>query len=129
MSWKTKKQDTVSKSSSEAEYRAMSFLKDELVSIKSVLRSLGVVHDQPMGMYCDSKSAIYISTNPVFHERTKHIKTDCHSVREQIQNGTITPHHVSTTEQLADIFTKPLGRQSFDFFRTKLGILDLHAPA
>ncbi|CAA7036695.1 unnamed protein product [Microthlaspi erraticum] len=129
VSWKTKKQDTVSKSSSEAEYRAMSFLKDELVSIKSVLRSLGVVHDQPMGMYCDSKSAIYISTNPVFHERTKHVETDCHSVREQIQNGTITPHHVSTTQQLADIFTKPLGRKSFEFFRTKLGILDLHAPA
>lgn len=118
----------MSKSSVEAEYRAMSFLRDELLWIKNVLTSLGVFHPQPMRIYCDSKVAIYISTNPVFHERTKHIEIDCHAVRDEIQSGNITTHPVSTTQQLADIFTKPLGKQSFENFRQKLGILDLHAP-
>ncbi|KAL1216651.1 Retrovirus-related Pol polyprotein from transposon RE2 [Cardamine amara subsp. amara] len=129
VSWKTKKQQTVSKSSAEAEYRAMSFLASELLWIKGLLLSLGIRHDHPMKMYCDSKSAIYISTNPMFHERTKHIENDCHFVRDHIQAGTMLPQHVSTTQQLADIFTKPLGRLAFDSFRSKLGILDLHAPA
>ncbi|CAA7032085.1 unnamed protein product [Microthlaspi erraticum] len=129
VSWQTKKQDIVSKSSAEAEYRAMSLLRDELLWIKRVLCSLGVIHPQSMRLHCDSKAAIYISTNPVFHERTKHIETDCHAIRDEIVKGTISPHHVSTTQQLADIFTKPLGRQEFDSFRSKLGILDLHASA
>lgn len=128
VSWKTRKQDTVSMSSSEAEYRAMAFITKELMWLKRVLLDLGVKHTQPMRLYCDNKSAIYIATNPVFHERTKHIENDCHFVREKIQLGTLQLQHVSSGAQLADIFTKPLGRRSFEDFCTKLGILNLHAP-
>ena len=128
ISWKTRKQDTVSLSSAEAEYRAMAFLTKELLWLKRVLTDLGIKHDQPMRVLCDSKSAIHIATNPVFHERTKHIENDCHFVRDKIQSGIIATTHVPTTSQLADIFTKPLGRQSFDTFRNKLGIRNLHAP-
>jgi len=128
ISWKTKKQDTVSKSSAEAEYRAMSFLASELLWLKQLLFSLGVSHVQPMIMCCDSKSAIYIATNPVFHERTKHIEIDYHFVRDEFVKGVITPRHVGTTSQLADIFTKPLGRDCFSAFRIKLGIRNLYAP-
>ena len=128
ISWKTKKQPTVSKSSAEAEYRAMSFLTSELKWLKQLLFTLGIRHDQPMTMCCDSKSAIYIATNPVFHERTKHIEVDCHSIRDEFVNGNIAPRHVGTTSQLADILTKPLGRDGFAVFRHKLGIRNLYAP-
>ncbi|CAA7022737.1 unnamed protein product [Microthlaspi erraticum] len=128
ISWKTKKQSTVSKSSAEAEYRAMAYLRDELLWIKNVLQSLGVSHAQPMRIHCDSKAAIHISSNPVFHERTKHIENDCHAVRDEIQSGNMSTHHVPSAHQLADIFTKPLGRRAYESFRGKLGILDLHAP-
>lgn len=128
MSWKTKKQSIVSKSLAEAEYRAMSLLRDELLWIKNVLQTLGISHVQPMRINCDSKAAIYISTNPVFHERTKHIENDCHTVRDEIQSRNMSTHHVPSAHQLAYIFTKPLGRQAYESFRSKLGILDLHAP-
>lgn len=129
VSWKTRKQPTISKSSAEAEYRAISFLTSELLWMKSILISLGISHHQPMKIYCDSKTAIHISNNPVFHERTKHIEINCHFVRDEIQSETVSTHHVSTTQQLADVFTKPLGRHAYKVFHSKLGILDLHAPA
>ncbi|KAL1213291.1 Retrovirus-related Pol polyprotein from transposon RE2 [Cardamine amara subsp. amara] len=115
-------------SSAEAEYQAMAYLTKELKWLKQLLLTLGVKHDQPMRMCCDSKSVIYIATNPVFHERTKHIELDCHFVRDEIVRGNITPRHVATTAQLADIFTKPIGRVGFTYFRCKLGIHNLYAP-
>lgn len=128
ISWKTKKQKTVSRSSAEAEYRAMAFLTQELIWLKSILSALGVQHDASMLVHCDSKAAIHIATNPVFHERTKHVEVDCHFVRDEVLSKNISLHHVNTHSQLADIFTKPLGRQEFDNFCFKLGIQDLHSP-
>ncbi|CAH9080818.1 unnamed protein product [Cuscuta epithymum] len=124
VSWKTKKQHTVSRSSAEAEYRSMAALTAELKWLKSLLLSLGVKHSQAMPMFCDSKSALYIAQNPVFHKRTKHIEVDCHYVRDALREGLITTHHVSTTDQLADIFTKALGKRQFLFLLHKLGIYE-----
>ncbi|KAG7564441.1 Ribonuclease H-like superfamily [Arabidopsis suecica] len=128
ISWKTKKQDTASLSSAKAEYRAMNAITKELMFLKNLLFELGVDQTGPMTICCDSKPAIHISTNPVFHERTKHIELDCHFVRDQIVAGAVKPFHVSTEDQLADILTKALGRKEFDDFLHKLGICDLHAP-
>ncbi|CAH9140337.1 unnamed protein product [Cuscuta epithymum] len=128
ISWKTKKQHTVSRSSAEAEYRSMASITAELKWLKGLLLSLGVVHSRPMTLMCDSKSAIDIAQNPVFHERTKHIEVDCHYVRDALQDGLLTTHHVSTHDQLADIFTKALGKNQFLYLLRKLGICDLHAP-
>ncbi|KAL0458656.1 UNVERIFIED_CONTAM: Retrovirus-related Pol polyprotein from transposon RE1 [Sesamum latifolium] len=112
----------------QAEYRSMAVASCELACFKSLLKSLGVIHTSPMRLFYNSQAALHIAANPVFHERTKHIEVDCHSVRDQIQAGNIITFHVRTNFQLADIFTKALEKQQFDFLLGKLGIHDFHAP-
>ncbi|CAA7030828.1 unnamed protein product [Microthlaspi erraticum] len=126
--WKTRKQDTVSRSTAEAEYRAMTEVTCELRWMKGILSEMGVDHAEPMMLLCDSKPALHIAANLVFHERTKHVEIDCHFIRDDIVCGLIKTKHVDTKEQLADIFTKGLGKKEFDAFLLKLGIANLYAP-
>lgn len=124
LSWKTKKQHTVSRSSTEAEYRFMAAITCELKWLKGLLLSLGIHHPKAIPLFCDNQSALYLAQNPVFHERIKHIEVDCHFVRDAILDGLIAPTYVSTKDQLADIFTKAPGKSQFDFLLSKLGIFD-----
>ncbi|RVW46393.1 Retrovirus-related Pol polyprotein from transposon RE1 [Vitis vinifera] len=100
----------------------------ELKWLKGLLRSLGVDHFGPMSLYCDNQAALHIATNPVYHERTKHIEVDCHFIRDKISSGNIMTKYVHTSVQLVDILTKALGMNQFDVLLCKLGILDIHAP-
>lgn len=93
-----------------------------------MLHNLGVEQTVPTTLFCDSKAAIYVAANPVFHERTKHVENDCHAVRDAVQDGVIVTKHVSSEEQLADILTKALGRVPFQNLVSKLGVIDLHSP-
>ncbi|XP_019163278.1 PREDICTED: uncharacterized protein LOC109159653 [Ipomoea nil] len=129
VSWKSKKQMTVSRSSSEAEYRALAATVCEVQWLVYLLQDLHIQLDKPATLFCDSKSAIAIAENHVFHERTKHIDIDCHIVREKLNQGLIKLLPVSSANQVADGFTKPLGSQMFQTYVSKLGVQNLHAPA
>ena len=87
VSWKTKKQDTVSRSSSKAEYRALASTTFELQWLIYLLSDLQISCSQQPILYCDNQSALHITANPVFHEHTKHLEIDCHLVREKAQTG------------------------------------------
>ncbi|KAJ8898852.1 hypothetical protein K2173_008161 [Erythroxylum novogranatense] len=126
VSWKCKKQVTVSRSSAEAEYRSMADVVTELMWISFILRDLAVHFQLPVSLHCDNKAALHITANPVFHERTKHIDIDCHVVRQQLKEGLVTPVHVSSSLQIADIFTKSLNAPLFNFFKFKLGLVDFY---
>lgn len=128
VSWKAKKQPTVSRASAEAEYLSMATATAELVWLKSFLASLGVFHTQPMTLCCDNQVALHIASNPVFHERTKHIEIDCHFVREHLMTRNISTSYVWSKDQLADILTKALGHTPFSYLCSKLGLRNLHAP-
>ena len=128
ISWKSKKQNTVSRSSSEAEYRALASLSCEIQWLHFLLKDLHISIDAPSAVYCDNVSAIYLAHNPTFHERTKHIEIDCHVTREKIQQGIIHLLPVPSSSQLADVFTKPLHVTSFQSFVSKLGLRNLHSP-
>ncbi|XP_056849759.1 retrovirus-related Pol polyprotein from transposon RE2 isoform X2 [Raphanus sativus] len=128
VSWKTKKQRTVSRSSAEAEYRSMADTTCELKWLKRLLLHFGIHHPRPMRLFCDSQSAIHIAKNPVFHERTKHVENDCHTVRDAVQSKLITTEHINTKNQPADLLTKALPTPAFQFLLSKLGIRDMSLP-
>ncbi|KAH9748380.1 protein kinase domain-containing protein [Citrus sinensis] len=128
ISWKTKKQNVVSRSTAEAKYRSLADLSCELQWLKALFADLGHLQHDPMTVYCDNQSALYIAENPVYHERTKHIELDCHFVRERVQSNLLLPLHIPTSMQVADVFTKPLGHALFHHHIRKLGVVDLHAP-
>lgn len=107
LSWK-KKQSTVALSSAETKYRSMRDAYFELSWLTWLLKELTVPFVTPIPLKCDNQAAIHIARNPVFHERTKHIKVDYHYVLKQIQAELISLHHVPSQFQLVDILTKPL---------------------
>ena len=124
ISWKCKKQERVSKSSTEAEYRAMSATCSEITWLRGLLSELGYSQSVPTPLHADNTSAIQIVANPVYHERTKHIEVYCHYIRESFDNGIITLPHVSTDQQTTDILTKALPTAGHQFFVNKLLLLD-----
>ena len=122
IAWSSKKQTGVARSSTEAEYRSIASTTAEVCWILSLLRELGIKVTTTPTIYSDNKGATYLSANPVFHSRMKHLALDYHFVRQQVQSRTVRVTHVSSHDQLADIMTKPLSRARFNDLAIKIGI-------
>ncbi|PKU87907.1 Retrovirus-related Pol polyprotein from transposon TNT 1-94 [Dendrobium catenatum] len=122
ISWSVKKQTTVARSSTEAEYRSLSAATSDVLWIRRLAAEFGISSTGPTTIYCDNTSAIALAHNPVFHARTKHIEIDYHFISEHIKQGAIRVDHISTNDQIADILTKSLSTTQFSTLRSKLTI-------
>jgi hypothetical protein len=122
VSWSARKQPTVSRSSTEAEYKAIANATAEIIWVQTLLRELGVPCPPAASLWCDNLGATYLSANPVFHARTKHIEVDYHFVRERVARKQLEIRFISTHDQLADGFTKPLSRQKLTEFQHNLNL-------
>jgi histone deacetylase 1/2 len=122
ISWSSKKQPTVSRSSTEAEYKALANGTAEAMWVESLLKELGVKQQRSPILWCDNLGATYLTANPVFHARTKHIEIDFHFVRERVAAGALQVRFISSGDQLADVFTKPATQQMLSRFKTNLNL-------
>ncbi|KAD3338662.1 hypothetical protein E3N88_34183 [Mikania micrantha] len=122
ISWSSKRQPIISRSSAEAEYRGVANVVSETCWLRNLLLELHHPPTHATLVYCDNVSAIYLSGNPVQHQRTKHIELDIHFVREKVARGQVRVLHVPSRFQIADIFTKGLPKVLFDDFKDSLNI-------
>lgn len=120
VSWSSKHQATVSRSSAEAECRGVANAVAECIWLRQFLGELSAPVTKATLVYCDNVSAVYPSANPVHHRRTKHVELDIHFVRERVAIGHYHVLHIPTRQQLADILTKGLPSDVFPEFRSSL---------
>ncbi|GJZ56930.1 hypothetical protein Tco_0612424 [Tanacetum coccineum] len=123
-SWFAKKQTTLTISTSEAEYVSAEKACQQVLWTKQVLIDYGIRLDD-VPIMCDNKGAIDLSKNPIQHSRTKHIEIRHHFLRDNVQKGNISIEKVASEDNIADIFTKPLKREVFNYLRLGLGMMEL----
>ncbi|PNX78276.1 putative copia-type protein, partial [Trifolium pratense] len=122
ISWSSRKQKVVSRSSTESEYRALADLAAEIAWVRSLLNELKLPLPRKPTLWCDNLSAKALASNPVMHARSKHIEIDVHYIRDQVLQDQIKIAYVPTADQIADCLTKPLTHSRFHFLRDKLGV-------
>jgi Reverse transcriptase (RNA-dependent DNA polymerase) len=131
ISWSSKKQTTVARSNTEAEYRGLAAVTAEVVWLTSLFKELGL--NAPISVFwCDNLGATFLASNPAFHARIKHIELDYHFVREKVSDGTIHIRFICSQDQVADALTKLLSKACFQQLRSKLTVhsstLSLRGP-
>ncbi|KAK3020284.1 hypothetical protein RJ639_045833 [Escallonia herrerae] len=126
ISWCSKKQRSVSRSSTEAEYRAVAAALAETNWLTNLLRELRFPLKAIPRILCDNVGTTYICENPVFHSKMKHIAIDFHFVRDQVQRKEVEVKHLHSADQVADVLTKPRPRASFCRMLDKLGVANIH---
>jgi hypothetical protein len=109
----------------EAEYVAACAASREAVWLQKLLSGLFGLGLEATCIWCDNQSCMKLSENPVFHDRSKHIEIRYYYIRDMVQRGAVRLQFVTTEDQVADVFTKPLSRTKFEYFRDKLGVVPL----
>ena len=122
ISWSSKKQHTVARSSTESEYRSLALACTELVWLQFLLAELHVKLQSPPTLWCDNIGATFLASNPAFHARTKHVEIDFHFIRERVLNRSLLIRFISSQDQIADILTKGLTTPRFLSLRSKLTV-------
>eukprot|EP00253_Pinus_taeda_P013307 PITA_13307 len=120
----SKKQQAVALSSTEAEYQGAVKASCEAIWLRRMLADMHVFQTGPTPLFCDNQGVLKLAKNPIFHERTKHVETHCHYIRQLVEDESIQLRYVPTTEQPTDIFTKPLGPDKFVKFRGSIGVVN-----
>jgi histone deacetylase 1/2 len=126
ISWWSRKQQVVARSSTEAEYRSLAQATADVLWVQTILTELTVPFIAPK-VYCDNQSAVLLAHNPILHSRTKHMEIDLFFVREKVLAKQIFVVHIPGTDQLADILTKPISTDKFLFIRNKLNVRNCHS--
>ena len=122
VSWISKKQPIVTLSTTKAEFVAAAGCASQVIWMRRVLDQLGHVQKKSTIVMCDNNSTIKLSKNPVMHGRSKHIDVRFHFLRELANDGIIELMHCGTEEQTIDVMTKPLKLESFQKFRSQMGM-------
>lgn len=123
VSWSSKKQNVVARSSTESEYRSLANTAADISWVQSLLSEISLGPSQIPVIWCDNISAISLAQNLVFHSRSKHVELDVHYVRDKVLAKSLDVRYVPSSEQLADALTKPLSETQFSSLRSKLGVL------
>jgi len=125
VSWNARKQSTMYRSSTESEYKAIADATAEVMWLQTLLRELNVNSPRAAKLWCDNMGVKYLSANPVFHARTKHIEVDYHFVRERVAQGLLDIEFISSGDQVADGLTKALSVRLFKNFKNNLNLIKL----
>ncbi|KAL1293456.1 hypothetical protein AAHE18_19G074500 [Arachis hypogaea] len=122
ISWKSNKQTKVSRSSTEAEYRAMCAAQTKIMSIQQLLQELRIPQTMVPTIYCDNQSACLLAANPILHSRCKHLELDLHFLRDLVNQKSLYIVHIPSSDQIADCLTKPLSQHLFNRYKRKLRV-------
>jgi hypothetical protein len=120
--WSARKQATVSRSSTEAKYKAVANAATEVMWIQTLLYELGIQAPKTAKLWCDNIGAKYLFENPIFHARTKHIEVDYHFVCERVARKLLDLEYISTKDQVADGFMKPLTVRRMEDFKSNINL-------
>jgi hypothetical protein len=124
VSWCSRKQSCVALSIAEAEYIALSVAVREAVWLHELLVDLFDHEMDSTIIHCDNQSCVKLSENPVFHDKLKYIEIKYHYIKDMVQRKAVHVQYLSTHEQTADVFTKPLARAKFEYFHERLGLVE-----
>ena len=123
VSWTSRRQSTISLSSTEAEYKAASDTCRQMAWLRSFSIELGYDMSHPTPLYVDNTGAIFLSVNPVVERRTKHVDVWYHFIREFYESGAVAIYHVETENMLADALTKNVPLSIVEKFRSSSGMV------
>lgn len=124
ISWSSKKQNTVARSSIEAEYCLLASLAADLTWVTYILKDIGISLSHPPLLFTDNISSLHLTVNPVMHAHTKHAELNYHLVREKVVQGAMVTRFIPSLQQIVDIFTKlSLPKHQFHVLRSKLGVV------